>query len=402
MAKSGDGLSLLNSLLSNINSKQTPKRAYFSKLNFELAPGLTISVNGYMLLHRQTPQRSCYIWEGGEKLQKAQSETVQIDANTRVVEKSEMKKAYKFGGDYIYFTPEELANLKNLGAKGIRLIGFKPRSKLPMWASVNKSTFIFPTEELYVGSTRVFSALWQKLLDSDKVGIAWFIARANANPIMVAIIPSRKADDDSLDGPPYLPSGLWLVPLPFADDVREVDLSAPFREPDELTEKMHPILKNLQLPKGMYNPFKYPNPSLQWHYKVLQAAALEEEAPEQENFEDATIPKYRQIDKRVGGYMAEWKELLAKKAQDLMRTRAVKREAEDEDAGGSKPLAKRPRQAAGGQMSNAQLREALSKGTLKKLTVAELKDILASKGVSAVGRKAELLEKLEQWIEDNV
>jgi ATP-dependent DNA helicase 2 subunit 1 len=54
-SKSGDGLTLLNSLISNINSKQAAKRALFSNLPFEIAPGLTISVKGYNIIHRQTP-----------------------------------------------------------------------------------------------------------------------------------------------------------------------------------------------------------------------------------------------------------------------------------------------------------------------------------------------------------
>lgn len=388
-------------MISNINSKQTPKRAYFSNLHFELAPNLTISVKGYMPLHRQQPARTCYVWLGGEQAQLAQSETIKVDSATRTVDKSEVKKAYKFGGEYIHFKPEEAASLKNLGGKVLRVIGFKPRSLLPMWASVKKSIFIYPSEEHFVGSTRVFSALWQKLLASDKVAIAWFVARENANPVMVAIMPSRASEDDTSDTP-YLPAGLWLYPLPFADDVRNVDLSAPPRPADELTDKMREIVQNLQLPKAMYNPLKYPNPSLQWHYKILQAMALDEDVPE--TLDDSTVPKYRQIDKRVGGYLADWKELLVEKAQGLMKSRAVKREAEDEDDG--RPLAKRPKPAAkkvtGGQMSNAQLKAAFEQDTLKKMTVAELKDVLASKGVSAVGRKGELVEKLEQWIEENV
>lgn len=35
--------------------------------------------------------------------------------------------------------------------------------------------------------------------------------------------------------------------------------------------------------------------ALQWHYRILQAMALEEDIPEQPD--DKTIPKYRQIDK---------------------------------------------------------------------------------------------------------
>ena len=35
--------------------------------------------------------------------------------------------------------------------------------------------------------------------------------------------------------------------------------------------------------------------ALQWHYRILQALALEEEIPVKP--EDKTIPKYKQIDK---------------------------------------------------------------------------------------------------------
>lgn len=35
--------------------------------------------------------------------------------------------------------------------------------------------------------------------------------------------------------------------------------------------------------------------ALQWHYRILQAMALEEDIPEHPD--DKTIPKYRQIDK---------------------------------------------------------------------------------------------------------
>ena len=35
--------------------------------------------------------------------------------------------------------------------------------------------------------------------------------------------------------------------------------------------------------------------ALQWHYRILQAMALEEDLPEKPD--DKTIPKYKQIDK---------------------------------------------------------------------------------------------------------
>ncbi|KAH8838908.1 ATP-dependent DNA helicase II subunit 1 [Pyricularia oryzae] len=405
-AKSGDGLNLLSSLISNINSKQTPKRAYFSHLPFEVAPGLTISVKGYIPLHVQKPARTTWVHTAGEKAELALPETTKMEVSdsSRTVEKSEPKKAYKFGGDYIHLTPEETAQLKDWGGHVLRIIGFKPRSMIPQWASIKKSTYIFPAEEDHVGSTRVFSALWKKLLKDDKVGLAWFVARVNANPVLVAIIPSKRPSDEE-SGTKFLPAGLWLCTLPFADDLRETDKRDVIKAPEELTAKMRKVVGNLHLPKGTYDPARYPNPALQWHYKILQALALDEEVPEQGD--DPTLPKFKAIAKRVGGAIAEINEDLEDAARVAQGQRALKREHEADDEDEKKP-AKKSRIAvatsakAGATTSDSQLRAAHQQDKLVKMTVADLKAILTSKGISPVGKKAELVEKLEQWIEGNL
>lgn len=400
-SKSGDGLTLLNSLISNINSKQAAKRALFTNLPFEIAPGLRISVKGYNIVHRQTPARSCYIWLDGEKPQLAFGETTRIaDDSARTVEKQEMKKAYKFGGEYVYFTPEEQKTLRNFGSPIIRIIGFKPRKTIPMWASVKKSTFIFPSEEDYVGSTRVYTSLWQKLLKDEKVGIAWCITRSNAAPVLAAIVPSRAHQEDESSAP-SLPSGLWLYPLPFADDLRTIKpLGDLAKSSDKLKDQMRMIVQQLQLPKATYNPLKYPNPALQWHYRILQALALEDEVPDKAD--DATEPKYRAISKRVGGYLEDWSETLDQEASSAQHQRATKRELGDDLP--QRPL-KRSRAGSekpgGSSMSAAQLRESVDSGAIAKFTVAQLKDILGAKGLSSSGRKVELIERIEQWVEES-
>lgn len=394
-------MNLLTSLISNINSKQTPKRALFSNLPFEIAPGLRISVKGYNIIHRQAPARTCYIWLDGEKPQLAVGETTRIaEDSTRTVEKGEMKKAYKFGGEYVYFSPEEQKGLKDFGSPVIRIIGFKSRSKIPVWASVKKSTFIYPSEEDYVGSTRVFTALWQKLLKDDKVALAWCIVRSNSNPMLAAIMPSKSQSDEE-SGTPSLPAGLWIYPLPFADDLRELKSPGQLaKASDDLKTQMRTIIQQLQLPKAMFNPTKYPNPALQWHYKILQALALEEEVPE--TAEDATLPRFKAISKRAGGYLEEWSETLATEAQSTTEDRAVKRETGDE-------LPERPAkrakttldQASGPGITPAQLKAAVDDGSISKMTVAQLKDIAGAKGLSTSGRKADIIERIEQWAEEN-
>lgn len=285
----------MNNLISDINSKQVAKRALFSNLPFEIGPGFKISVKGYNILQKQAPARSSFIYLDGEKAQIAVGETTKMAEDTaRIVDKVEIKKAYKFGGDTVFFTPDEQKELRNFGPPVLRVIGFKPQSMLPEWASVHKSTFIFPSEEDYVGSTRVFAALWQKLLKDKKMGVAWYIPRKNANPLLVAILPSTEKLDE-VTGQQIIPQGLWLYPLPFADDIRPTpECPKPIVAPDMLVDEMRKIIQQLQLPKATYDPSKYPNPSLQWHYKILQAIALEEELPETP--EDKTIPRYRQIE----------------------------------------------------------------------------------------------------------
>ena len=292
-SKSGDGISLLQSLLSNINSKNAPRRAVFS-LPFEIAPGLKIGVKGYVLLKRQTVTKTCYVWVGGEKIQIAAGTTQQQAEDTaRVVEKVEIKKAFTFGGEKIAFSEEELKGIRKFGDPVLRIIGFKSMKLLPIWASHRPSYFVYPTETDFVGSTRVFSALQQNLVKKKKFALTWFIARKNATPTLAAAVPG--VEQLAEDGTQQMPPGLWLIPLPFADDVRQNPETGLCIATDSLIDAMRVIVQQLQLPKGVYDPSKYPNPALQWFYRVLQSMALEEDVPEEP--EDKTKPRHRQIDK---------------------------------------------------------------------------------------------------------
>lgn len=368
---------------------------------------MTISVNGYLIMHRQTIQRSCYVYIQDENAptQLVQSETIKTEQDSmRTVEKAELKKAYKFGtgGDLIYFTPREMEQIREFEPKCLRIIGFKPRSMLPSWAAVKKSIFIFPTEAGFVGSTRVFSALWQKLLDSKKMAIAWYIARKNAVPQIVAILPSRKPSDEN-SGTNYPPAGLWLYPLPFVDDRRDLEpiKQTPIvRASGELITQMRTIVQNLQLPKDQYDPRKYPNPALQFHYKVLQATALDADVPALKK-EDATLPRYKQINKRVGAYQAEFKEHLKEEVVVVKQEMAIKREAEEdaEDRLKKKTKTAAKKAASVGSSSLADLSAAIADDTLNKKTVVDLKAICTEKGLSTAGKKADLLERIEQWVE---
>lgn len=402
---SGDGISLLTSLTSEINSKITPRRALFSNLALELSPSLRISVKGFLLLHRQKHARSCYVYTGGEVPEIAKlSTTLQADDTAREVENWEIRKAYKFGGEQIPFTPDEITELRNFGDPVIRIIGFKPIAMLPFWANLKHSTFIYPCEDDYIGSTRVFSALYQQLLDKQKMALTWFIARKNATSTMAAMIPGPPpgAENSTLS-----PQGLWLIPLPYADDLRS-NPETPFtdsngnlttRASDALIDKMRPIVQQLRLPGSIYDPSKYPNPALQWHYRILQALALDEDLPEQA--EDKTIPRYRQIDKRIAEYVYAWNDVLENECSNLpnygIQTSTLAKRPAPSDKGA--PATKRIKSEGDDGLSDASMRMMWEKGTLAKLTVAQLKEWLTRKGEGTAGKKADLVERVEACLE---
>ena len=326
------------------------------------------------------------------------------DDTARTVEKVEMKKAYKFGGEQITFTPEEITKLRHFGDPGIRIIGFKPASMIPIWANEKPSTFIYPSEDDYIGSTRAFSALQHKLLMDQKVGIVWFVARKNATPVIAALYPGAEKLDET--GAQITPPGMWLSPLPFADDIRQDPETTHIVAPDPLIDRMREVVQQLQLPKASYDPSKYSNPALQWHYRILQAMALEEDLPEKP--EDKTIPKYRQIDKRAGPYVIDWGHELHKQHKEWQANNGssisifAKRPApSDKDGDSSVRSEKKARTAAAQEdtVTDEVMKKAFEKQSVGKMTLPQLKSWLQTKSISIGGKKADLVERVEDYFE---
>lgn len=154
----------------------------------------------------------------------------------------------------------------------------------------------------------------------------------------------------------------------------------------------------------MYDPTKYPNPALQWFFKILQALALEEDLPEQP--EDKTLPRYRQIHKRTGGYVIEWGEKLDKAFDSWLMANqsrvkpstngASKRTAAPATASRSKK-AKDEDDSEG--LTDAAMRAAYQKGRIEKFKVNELKSWMKTKGLSVVGLKTDLVDGITSYFE---
>ena len=137
-----------------------------------------------------------------------------------------VQKAFKFGGEHVLFTPEELKQIRNFGEPILRILGFKPIEKLEFWQNMRPSYFIYPSDAAVTGSTRTFASLHKKLLKDKLMGVGWLIARRNQAPVFTAIIPQVEEFDDK--GSQMTPPGMHCIILPFIDDIRSypVDTTA--------------------------------------------------------------------------------------------------------------------------------------------------------------------------------
>ncbi|KAL9081265.1 MAG: hypothetical protein Q9159_007370 [Coniocarpon cinnabarinum] len=400
-----DGISLLQSLISSIHQKIVPKRALFANLPLEFSPDFKISVKGYTIFKRQTPKRSLNVWMDGEVPLVAEVKGAKPSEDSgKSMNKFEIRKAFKFGGEDILFTEDELKNINYFGEPVIRIIGFKPIDMLPPWANVKEWSFVYPSEEQFVGSTRTFSALQQTLLKKQRMALVWFIARRNASPVIAAMLPGAEKLGPS--GEQILPPGMWLSRLPFVDDIRHNPMiNVDIRAPDILKDKMRAVVQQLQLPRGEYDPSKYPNPALQWHYRVLQALALDEDMPEKP--EDKTIPKNKQIDKRAGGYIEEWGNTLQAEFEKWQRENKAqatggKRGTPSLTQSAPSKKTKAPQSGGDSLITDDAMKKHWKDNTINKLTLPQLKAWLKDKNMSVAGKKQELVERVEGVFEDKM
>jgi ATP-dependent DNA helicase 2 subunit 1 len=114
------------------------------------------------------------------------------------------------------------------------------------------------------------------------------------------------------------------------------------------------------------------------------------------------MPKYRQIHKRVGVETIEWSQVLEKVFKEHLQQNpdtaptGSKRPTPNPAASKSTKVKLEDGKAA---INEVEVRQLWQKGHLAKLTVAELKEFATLKGIAVSGRKADIVEKIEGWLE---
>ncbi|GMF53034.1 unnamed protein product [Phytophthora fragariaefolia] len=168
----------------------------------------------------------------------------------------QIKKYIDYGGKRVYFTRDDVVEIKHYDAPGLQLICFKPLGSLKCNENIRSPYFVYPCDGYIEGSSTAFAAILNSMIRKEKFALARLIARKTSEPRLVALVPQEEESDEMGQ---VQPSGFNVIFLPYLDDIRDIPV-------DPVTNE------------------------LQKHYSVVQALALDEEVLDFDETKDTTLP----------------------------------------------------------------------------------------------------------------
>ncbi|XP_059180799.1 X-ray repair cross-complementing protein 6 [Centropristis striata] len=368
----------LEDLKKRVRAKEQKKRA-MARLNLCLGEGINVAVGMYAtaVSARKPPPVRLY----RETNEPVRSKTRTFHTQTgSLLLPSEIKKSQVYGKKQIVMERDEVDTIKKFDDPGLFLIGFKPMEKIKRHHHIKPSVFLYPEEEEVKGSACLFSALLTKCVEKNVFALCRIISRRNFPPRFVALVPQNEEIDEGKVQ--ITPPGFNAIYLPYADDIRALDVPQNPSASQIQVDKMKEIVSKLRF---KYRSDAFENPVLQQHYRNLEALALDMSAPE--DIEDLIMPKVEQIDQRLGPLVDDFKDLVYPANYNPENKPAAKRKTADPGGGAEK----KPKV----EIPEEELRAHVQNGTLAKLTVPVLKDACKQFGVRTTGtKKQELIDAL--------
>ncbi|XP_057960268.1 ATP-dependent DNA helicase 2 subunit KU70 isoform X2 [Malania oleifera] len=359
-------------------SKRKVKRIAFS-----IANGVSIEMDTYALI--RPTSFGTITWLDSITNLPLKSERSFICADTGALVQGPVKRFHSYKNENIKFTTEELLETKRVSTGHLRLLGFKPLSCLRDYHNLRPSTFLFPSDEEVVGSTRIFIALHQSMLRLKRFAVAFY--GSSTHPQLVALV----AQDEIISASGQIePPGMHMICLPYSNDIRNVEellsdtTAATLRASDGQIKNATALMRRIDLKD--FSVCQFSNPALQRHYAVLQALALDEDdIPETK---DETIPDEEGM-ARPGVVKALEEFKLSVYGED--------HEANDLDDVKVTQAFKKPKTVAGNadpECAKYDWHKLADSGELKYLTVVQLKYYLAAHNLPLTGKKEALISRI--------
>ncbi|XP_008313041.1 X-ray repair cross-complementing protein 6 isoform X1 [Cynoglossus semilaevis] len=368
----------LDDLRKRVLAKEQKKRS-LARIKLILDEGINMAVGLYATAVTARKPGAVKLYRETNEQVRSKTRTFQTQTGSLLLP-SEIKKAQVYGKKKIVMERDEVDAIKKFDDPGLYLIGFKPMEKLKLHHHIRPAIFLYPEDDQVKGSACLFSALLKKCSEKNVFAVCRCTPRRNIPPRFVALVPQKEEVDDGKVQ--TKPPGFNVIFLPYADDIRNLDIPhCPIASPIQVN-KMKEIVSKLRF---KYRSDAFENPVIQQHYRNLEALALDMVAPEETD--DLIMPKVEQMDIRLGPLIDEFKNMVYPFNYNPDVKPAAKRKTAD-DGGGSE---KKPKV----EVSEEELKNHMKNGTIGKLTVPLLKDACKQFGIRVAGsKKQELIDAL--------
>jgi len=389
-------------LTKRIRQKEYIKRS-IGKTKFQLGPGIEIAVKLYNLVQEVKRPLAKSLLVGSNKLLKGTTKRICEETGT-ILYDNQIGTYYPYGSEKVVISKEEAKSIKKFDASGMKLMGFKSRSKLKDYMNIRSSYFVSADDQTISNSSQVMDALIKEMIEKNKIAIARVIAKETSILRFCALLPQIESVDPE-DNFRH-PQGFNMIFLPYADDIRSPesivkrDRVIKVKEQQVAAAKL--LIKNLSID---FDSRQFENPAIQNFYTTIQALALNEKEPEpivdimQPDYEGmakfaAIIEQFKEVTYGSEYFQNEIKEMQGKrqaKSNSGVKKKKVEEDKEDvmDDIMNDKL-----------NEENEELRNKFEDGTIKSFTVPQLKGILQNRKVK-IGKtnKEDILDKLRGYLQ---
>lgn len=263
------------------------------------------SIKGYTLYDHETITRSrnMYISESGPKIVKTSTKYSSGDLQDDQIDSAKIRRGYELNNNtIIHFDEEQLKFMKNYafhhgGTEEIedslggvesddhpytktpylKLVGFRRMGNFENYFNCKNSIFVSAdiqngrtTSSLdygYTNSFTTFASLYQSCLKLNKYMIVFGCIKRNSSPYLYSLVPNHQ------------PQGFLLIKKPWLNEIRclpEYVMTEEYlkKQNDEsLSEKFIKIINQYYL--SSFKPSDWPNPTLNYWYKILKYELLQ-------------------------------------------------------------------------------------------------------------------------------
>ena len=146
------------------------------------------------------------------------------EGGEEVVPEEELLRAYAYGKDLLTVDDAQAEEFKLASQRELVFLAFLPRSQLSRHWVVAGAEMLLP-DPASTPAASALGSLAEALHRQESVALCRYVARKNAAPALVALVPGAPPPLQAHGTPPPPPTAapptLYLVPLPFAEDMRD-------------------------------------------------------------------------------------------------------------------------------------------------------------------------------------